>query len=73
MQGSTSHPGAAIAADLYLPSLVTVPVFARHIGISRRAARRLYRSRVFPARKVAGKWVATKVAILAWLGEEQAE
>ena len=58
---------AEVAADLYLPSIVTAKVFAQHIDVSVRTAQRLFRQQAFPARKVAGKWVASKVAILMWL------
>ena len=72
MASPKSLPGAAdIAADLYLPSLVTAPVFARHVGISLQSSRRLFRQGAFPARKVAGRWVATKAAILMWLSEPE--
>ena len=69
---SSSREASQIASTLYLPSLVTALVLARHLGISLRSSRRLFRQGAFPARKVAGRWVATKAAILMWISEPEA-
>ena len=71
--GQPSNDPEQTAAELFLPSLVTDQTLARHLDIPRDDARSLFEGGAFPARKIAGKWVATKAAILLWLSEEQGQ
>ena len=53
----------------FLSTVVGPEDLAAHLGIAEEAAFRLFERGAFPARRVDGRWCASKWAVLAWLDE----
>lgn len=63
----------ATLRDLVLPDIITADVLARAMRCSEMTARALMRRGTIPAKKLAGKWLTTRVAVLRTLTESRPE
>ena len=57
--------------SIALPDICRVPDLANHTRMSPTAIRRAFRRGVIPGRKIGGRWLTSRQAVLAALSERQ--
>ena len=64
---ATRQTAIAAVRSILLPDLVLVADLAKHLGLSRHVVRTLLKRGELPGRKIGGRWVVPRPALLAWL------